>query len=81
MAAGGGDPKPTRRRDRGGDGESGLRGIVGAGPSRVGISGSLRARDVARPTDEDLARAETDVVLVRRNYRPPGSGGSSPDHS
>jgi hypothetical protein len=37
----------------------------------VGPEGALRARDVNRPTDEDLAEAEAAVVIVRRNWRPP----------
>jgi hypothetical protein len=57
----------TRRNDV----ERGLRGIVGAGPSQVGVLGAMRARDAARPTAEDLAAAERDVVIVRRHYVPP----------
>lgn len=38
-------------------GAGALRGLVGAGPSQVGIVGALRARDVSQPTPEDLARA------------------------
>ncbi len=34
-----------------------LRGLVGAGPSQVGIVGALRARDVSRPTADDVVRA------------------------
>lgn len=64
------------------DAERGLRGLIGAGPSQVGVSGALRARDAARPTDDDLAAAERDVVVVRRHYTPPsGSGGRSPERS
>ena len=37
-----------------------------SGPSKVGLSGALRARDVDRPTAEDLAEAERTVVIVRR---------------
>jgi hypothetical protein len=48
-----------------------LRGIVGAGPSQVGVVSAMRARDAARPTAEDLAAAERDVVIVRRHYVPP----------
>jgi hypothetical protein len=29
----------------------------------------LRGRDVNRPTDEDVAAAERDVVIVRRHWR------------
>jgi hypothetical protein len=49
------------------------RDLAAPGPSRVGVSGALRARDVDRPTEEDLAEAERDVVLVRRNWTPPGT--------
>lgn len=53
--------------------ERGLRDLVGAGRSQVGVSGALRARDVNRPAEEDLAEAERDVVVIRRNWKPPGS--------
>ena len=49
-------PVPERVRDRP-LGSGALRGLVGAGPSQVGIVGALRARDVSRPTAEDVARA------------------------
>ncbi|MGV9215290.1 hypothetical protein ACTFTM_25830 [Micromonospora sp. RB23] len=68
----GGDP-PPRRRGAGGDdrdGERGLRGLVGSGSSQVGLSAALRARDAARPSDDDLADAEARVVVVRRNWVP-----------
>jgi hypothetical protein len=65
-------PKPQRRRaPREAGGERGLRDLVGAGRSQVGVSGALRARDVNRPTAEDLAAAEDEVVIVRRNWKPP----------
>jgi hypothetical protein len=54
-----------------GETERGLRGLVGAGPSQVGVSGAMRARDAARPRPEDIAAAESDLVIVRRNYVPP----------
>jgi hypothetical protein len=37
------------------------------------LSAALRARDLNRPTDEDLANAERDVVIVRRNWKPPAN--------
>jgi hypothetical protein len=62
---------PKRRRSpREGGGDRGLRDIVGAGRSQLGVSGALRARDVNRPTADELAAAERDVVIVRRNWRP-----------
>ncbi|MFC8302001.1 hypothetical protein [Micromonospora orduensis] len=69
----GDEPPPPRRRGQGGDdrdGERGLRGLVGSGSSQVGLSAALRARDAARPTDDDLTEAEARVVVVRRNWVP-----------
>jgi hypothetical protein len=60
-------PRPARRPDV----ERGLRGIVGPGPSQVGVLGAMRARDAAKPTAEDLAAAERDLLIVRRHYVPP----------
>ncbi|MDT4936537.1 MAG: hypothetical protein QOG80_208 [Pseudonocardiales bacterium] len=59
--------QPRERTDRG------LRDLVGAGASQLGVSGALRGRDVNRPTDEDLAEAERDVVIVRRHWKPPAT--------
>ncbi|TDC66410.1 hypothetical protein E1258_02915 [Micromonospora sp. KC207] len=67
--------EPPRRRpapgadDRDG-GERGLRGLVGPGSSQVGPRAAMRARDAARPTEEDLAEAEARMVVVRRNWVP-----------
>lgn len=71
--AGAADAEPTRpapRRARAETGDRGLRDIVGSGPSRLGVSRALRGRDVDRPTAEDLAAAERDVVIVRRDWKP-----------
>jgi hypothetical protein len=57
------------RSARDSNADRGLREIVGAGPSQLGVSGALRGRDVNRPTAEDLAAAERDVVIVRRHWR------------
>ena len=68
------EPAPRRKsRSRRTDAERSLRGIVGAGSSQVGVVGAMRARDAARPTAEDLAAAERDLVIVRRHYVPPGT--------
>jgi hypothetical protein len=64
-------PARKRRAPRPGGTERGLRDLVGAGRSQLGVSGALRARDVNRPDDEDLAAAERAVVIVRRNWKPP----------
>lgn len=61
-------PQPASKAER--DAERGLRGLVGPGPSQVGVLGAMRARDASRPTEEDLAAAERDVVIVRRHYVP-----------
>ncbi|MBB5869852.1 hypothetical protein F4553_003231 [Allocatelliglobosispora scoriae] len=52
------------------DAERGLRGLVGAGSTQVSVSAAMRARDAARPTAEDLARAEEELVIVRRHWVP-----------
>ncbi|WP_117670936.1 hypothetical protein [Micromonospora sp. MW-13] len=67
------EPPPRRRSGPAGeerDGERGLRSLVGPGSSQVGPLAALRARDAARPTEEDLAEAEARVVVVRRNWVP-----------
>jgi hypothetical protein len=65
-------PKPRRRQRPARDpAEHGLRDIVGAGRSQLGVSGALRGRDVNRPTDEDIAEAEETVAIVRRHWQPP----------
>jgi hypothetical protein len=67
-------PAPKRKsRSRRTDAERSLRGIVGAGSSQVGVVGAMRARDAARPTAEELAAAERDLVIIRRHYVPPGT--------
>jgi len=63
-------PRAPRRAPREGNAERGLRDLVGAGRSQVGVGGALRARDVNRPTAEDLAAAEAEVEIVRRNWKP-----------
>ena len=55
------DPTPAER---------GLRGLIGGGSSQVKPTAALRARDAARPRDSDIARAEADLVIVRRNWTP-----------
>ena len=56
----------------GGDDQSerGLRGLVGSGSSQVSVGAALRARDAARPTAEQLAAADAELVIVRRNWMP-----------
>lgn len=67
-----GQPRRQRGESAGRDtGDRALRDLVGAGRSQLGVGGALRGRDVNRPTDEDLAAAERNVVIVRRNWKPP----------
>jgi hypothetical protein len=65
------------RRGRGGD-DGAMTGLTGGGPSLLGVDGSMRARDVSRPREEDVAVAEE---LVQVSYRPrsrPASSGGGP---
>jgi hypothetical protein len=50
--------------------ERSLRGLVGGGSSQVKPTVAMRARDAARATAEDLAAAEAELVIVRRNWTP-----------
>lgn len=45
--------------------EGGLSNLIGSGRSRVGVAGAMRARDVSRPSEQDLAAAEREVVVRR----------------
>ncbi|WP_433387053.1 hypothetical protein [Micromonospora sp. KLBMP9576] len=63
-------PPRVRRSGPGEEGDRGLRGLVGPGSSQVNVTAAMRARDAARPTDDDLAEAEKRVVVVRRNWTP-----------
>ena len=65
--------RPTSEAGAGGDDrevERGLRGLVGSGSSQVSVGAALRARDAARPSDEQLADADANLVIVRRNWMP-----------
>lgn len=54
----------------GGVSERSLRGLVGGGASQVKPRAAMRARDAARPTGRDLAAAEAELVIIRRNWTP-----------
>ncbi|MBG0567742.1 hypothetical protein [Actinoplanes aureus] len=65
--------RPTSGAGAGADereAERGLRGLVGSGSSQVSVGAALRARDAARPTDQDIAEAERELTIVRRNWLP-----------
>ena len=70
-SAGRGSGRAARARGDSGDAERGLRGLVGAGPSQVNVRAAMRARDASRPRPADLAQAESELVVVRRNWQPP----------
>jgi hypothetical protein len=60
-------------RSRGGGeraGERGVGGLVGSGPSIVGVSGAMRARDVSPVSAELMEEASKRVVLRRRAAEP-----------
>ncbi len=61
--------RPGRPQSGRGD-RSGVGNLVGAGPSIVGISGALRARDVSRAGEDHDALAEQTVVVRRREPLP-----------
>ncbi len=63
--AGGQHDRSGRRRETG---DPGLRALVGEGRSRLPPGTAMRARDVARPSIDDLAEAERNVVLRRRPW-------------
>lgn len=65
------EARPPNKRRRSDPSERGLRDLVGAGPSQLGPVRAMRARDANRPTADDLAEAEQDVVIVRRHWKPP----------
>src|SRR5205823_2313385 len=49
----------TGRRSGGHRGDEGAAAaLTGGGPSQLGVNGSMRARDVSRPTEKDVAAAE-----------------------
>jgi hypothetical protein len=54
------------------------------GPSQIGVAGAMRARDVARPTEAQLAEAELEAAQPAEAENYPassGRGGSTPDAS
>jgi hypothetical protein len=50
--------------------ERSLRGLIGGGSSQVNVRAALRARDASRPTDEDIAAAESGLTIVHRGWVP-----------
>ena len=74
---------PAARDRRVDQNERALRGLVTTRGTQVPWSAATRAREVGAPTADDLARAEEEVVVVRRNYTPPeplrnGRAGDAP---
>jgi hypothetical protein len=52
------------------DGERGLRGLVGGGSTQVSVTAAMRARDAARPSDAEIAKAEATLTIVHRGWVP-----------
>ncbi|EIV93476.1 hypothetical protein FraQA3DRAFT_3173, partial [Frankia sp. QA3] len=73
---------PRVRPSQAGDPEAQLRGLVGAGRSRLPPATAMRARDAARPSEDDLAEAERAVVLRRgqRTAPPADPAGAAPEN-
>ncbi|MEV6848679.1 hypothetical protein [Actinoplanes sp. NPDC051411] len=69
MPRGGGIPRRPGPGDER-ESERGLRGLVGSGSSQVSVGAALRARDAARPSEAQLADADENLVIVRRNWTP-----------
>ena len=63
-SSGGGSGTDDRETERG------LRSLVGSGSSQVSVGAALRARDAARPSEQQVAEAEEHLVIVRRNWAP-----------
>jgi hypothetical protein len=63
-------PEPVAAAEPDGFSERSLRGLVGGGSSQVKPTAAMRARDAARPRAHDIATAETELVIVRRNWTP-----------
>ena len=61
----------AREAPAGRDPDRNWRELAGNAPSQVGVGGAMRARDVSRPSEADLAAAEREITLVRRQWRPP----------
>jgi hypothetical protein len=61
-----------------------LRGLTGRGPSQVGVSGAMRARDVSRPHAAHLTAAEALDLEVASGRRQRGKDserrGRDPKH-
>ena len=60
--------------------DGGAAGLTGGGPSQLGVNGSMRARVVSRPDDDDVAAAESLVqVSYRPRAKPRPAAGQAPD--
>lgn len=80
--AGTGEPQRRSGRSAREDAaERSLRSLVTTRSSQVSPVAAMRAREVALPSDADLAAAEAEVTIVRRHYVPPTAltAGRRPD--
>jgi hypothetical protein len=58
-------PQPASRGDDEHPDDRALDRLADRGPSRVGLDGAMRARDVSRPAAADRVRAERTVTVKR----------------
>ena len=73
-------PKQKKTKAQGGRASSprGERDLAGSGMSQVGPTGAMRARDLNRPTDADLAEAQAELEIVRRHWAPVAEAAPEP---
>lgn len=76
-------PRRNGRSAREDAAERSLRSLVTTRSSQVSPVAAMRAREVALPSEADLAAAEAEVTIVRRHYMPPTAltAGRRPDRS
>lgn len=58
-----------------------LHGLRGSGPSKVGVDGAMRARDVSRPTAADIELAAMRDAARQAQTSGSAAPGSSPETS
>ena len=78
-------PVRTNRDRRAEVAERALRNLVSTRSTQISWASSIRARDYAAPTAEDLAEAAEELVIVQRHYTPAeplqGKGRARPEQS
>ncbi|GAB3303694.1 hypothetical protein EK0264_03235 [Epidermidibacterium keratini] len=72
MGEASGRPRPRKRRSAypPGSEDAAARGLVFNVRTQLRRDQVMRARDINRPSQDDLAEAEAEVQIVRRHWRP-----------